>query len=485
MTEVRRLAPVLACGGDAYTAGVSEVRRPWDGQLIGEVGTLNAAGAERAVADAAAVYRDRSAWLPPARRIEILEQVCAMLDARSDEMALQAAAEGGKPLIDSKVEVARAVVTLRSCIDYLRSAPAHGSRIPMGINAASMNRLAYTVKEPIGAVLAFSAFNHPVNLIAHQIGPAIAAGCPVVVKPAEATPLSCFDLVAMFHAAGLPKTHCQTALFEDRSVLTQLVSDPRIGFFSFIGSAKVGWSLRGKLAPGVRCAFEHGGAAPVIIAADADLEGNLPLIAKGGFYHAGQVCVSVQRVFAHASIAPRVAEELAKLAAAMKVGDPTLDDTEVGPLIRPGEVDRVEQWIAQAVDAGAGLVCGGGRVSERACQCTVLTDPPAVAEVSREEIFGPVVCVYSFDEVEDAIERANALPFSFQASVITRDVDTAMQCVNGLDAAAVMVNDHTAFRVDWMPFAGHKHSGYGTGGTPYTIDDMQAEKLVVIRSRWI
>ena len=193
--------------------------------------------------------------------------------------------------------------------------------------------------------------------------------------------------------------------------------------------------------------------------------------------------MSVQRVYAHAAVAEQVAAGLAERAGAMKIGDPTSPDTDVGPLIRKREVDRVAQWVDEAVAAGAKLVCGGQRAGDSAYACTVLFDPPDDAKVSCEEMFGPVVCVYSYDDVDDAIRRANALPVSFQAAVITRDIDFAMHCYRKLDASAVMINDQTAFRVDWMPFAGHKMSGYGTGGIRYTFEDMQSEKMMVLRSR--
>ena len=470
--------PSMAVGGDSV--GKQEVYAPWNGECIGSVATIDAVMAERVLATAHAVYENRDAWLPPEKRIEILDKARQIMLARAEELAVQAAAEGGKPLVDSRVELARAADGLRSCIECVRTA--HGEEIPMGISASSANRLAMTRHEPIGVVLAFSAFNHPMNLIVHQVAPAVAAGCPVVVKPATDTPLSCFAFVSILREAGLPEEYCQ-AILVDNDVAGTLVADPRVGFFSFIGSAKVGWFLRGKLAPGTRCALEHGGVAPVIIAADADLDDALPLIAKGGFYHAGQVCVSVQRVYAHASIAERVAGELAAQASKMKIGDPTEADTDVGPLIRKHEIDRVEQWVNEAVAAGGKQVCGGQRVCDSAYACTVLADPPDDAQVSCKEIFGPVVCVYSYNDINDAIHRANSLPFSFQAAVVTRDIDTAMHCYHRLDAAAVMVNDHTAFRVDWMPFAGHKVSGYGIGGIRYTFEDMQSEKMMVLRSR--
>ncbi|MCH7683419.1 MAG: aldehyde dehydrogenase family protein, partial [Gemmatimonadetes bacterium] len=288
--------------------------------------------------------------------------------------------------------------------------------------------------------------------------------------------------VAILREAGLPEEWCQALQTTDLEVAGALVSDQRVGFFSFIGSDRVGWMLRSKLAPGTRCALEHGGAAPVIVAADADLDHALPLLAKGGFYHAGQVCVSVQRVFAERRIARELAERLAEAGNALKVGDPTEPDTDVGPLIREAEVQRVGEWVREAIDGGAECLSGGEPRSATCYAPTVLFNPPADAKVSTHEIFGPVICVYPYDELDAAIERANALPVAFQAAVFTRDLDTALRASRRLDASAVMVNDHTAFRVDWMPFAGLRRSGLGVGGIPYTMLDMQIEKMVVVRS---
>ncbi len=263
----------------------------------------------------------------------------------------------------------------------------------------------------------------------------------------------------------------------------KLVTDPRVGFFSFIGSARVGWMLRSKLAPGTRCALEHGGAAPVIVAEDADTDDALPLLAKAGFYHAGQVCVSVQRIYAHESIVQQVCEGLAERAAVMKVGDPTLPDTEIGPLIRPGEVNRVDEWVKEAQDSGARLITGGRRLSDTCYAPTVLFSPSSEARVSCREIFGPVVSVYLYSDMDEAIGQANSLPYAFQAAVFTRDIDRAIYAYRHLDASAVMVNQHTAFRVDWMPFAGLRQSGLGVGGIPHTFRDMQIEKMMVLRFR--
>jgi len=460
-----------------------EVTAPFDGASIANIPRMNAAQIETALASAYALYRNRDAWIPKAKRIEILRNAAKIISGRAEELAQQAAREGGKPLIDSRVEIARAIDGIEVCIETMRTHA--GDVIPMGVNAASAGHLAFTQFEPIGVVAAVSAFNHPFNLIVHQVGPAVAAGCPVLVKPASATPLSCIAFVEILHEAGLPKAWGQVVIPETNALATTMVTDKRVAFFSFIGSGAVGWGLRAQLAPGTRCALEHGGAAPVILAADADLAANLPRLAKGGFYHAGQVCVSVQRIYAHASIAEKVAQELGKLGDAMKVGDPTRADTEVGPLINHGECDRVHTWVQEAVAGGAKLISGGEKISPSCYRPTVLFNPPQDARVSTSEVFGPVICVYAYTDIDEAIARANSLPVSFQAAVFTRDLDTALRVYNRIDATAVMVNEHTAFRVDWMPFAGARESGHGVGGIPYTIHDMQTEKLMVIRSNEI
>ena len=293
-----------------------EVRSPLDQSLIATLDQVDLDGARQALATAKRLFRNRDAWLSPARRIEILRRAADLMQSRRDRLALEATREGGKPLIDSLVEADRAVDSMRLCVEHLRSQA--GEEIPMGRTASSGGRLAFTQLEPIGPVLAFSAFNHPLNLIAHQVGPAVAAGCPVVVKPAKATPLSCFRLVQILREAGLPDEWCQPLVTIDHDVANQMVADPRVAFFTFIGSGEVGWRLRRQLAPGTRCSLELGGAAPVIVAADADLEYAAPLLVKGGFYHAGQVCVSVQRIFADRRIAQALAARIASAAEGLK-----------------------------------------------------------------------------------------------------------------------------------------------------------------------
>ncbi|MET0390456.1 MAG: aldehyde dehydrogenase family protein, partial [Polyangiales bacterium] len=274
---------------------------------------------------------------------------------------------------------------------------------------------------------------------------------------------------------------CDTVIPADNAGAEKLATDPRVAFLSFIGSARVGWWLRSKLPPGTRCALEHGGAAPTIVDRDVDLDDIVPLIVKGGYYHAGQVCVSTQRILVHDDVHDGFVERLTARVAALRVGDPRLAETEVGPLILPREVDRVASWVEEAVAAGAQATTGAKRVSETTYAPTVLVGPAAGAKVSREEIFGPVTCVYRFTDLARAIETANELPLAFQASVFTKNIDVALRAASELAASAVMINDHTAFRVDWMPFAGLRQSGYGIGGIGWTMHEMTHQKMVVFR----
>ena len=289
---------------------------------------------------------------------------------------MESAREGGKPLRDSQVEVARVLECLELACEHI--AQHTGARVPMGASERTAERLAVTQKEPIGVVVAVSAFNHPLNLIAHQVFSAVAAGAPVIVKPAEDTPLACLRLVHILHEAGLPPAWCQCLMTRTNSVANRLVTDARVAFLSFIGSAAVGWKLRSQLPPGTRCALEHGGLAPVVMAVDANQAAACSALTAGGFYHAGQVCVSVQRVFAPRAWAREFGQQLAHSAQALQVGDPTLDTTEVGPLIRPAEVERVHDWVQEAIQGGAELLCGGE-----------LLITPAIAVASRAAMRPP------------------------------------------------------------------------------------------------
>ena len=456
-----------------------DVTSPFDGSSIRSVPATDAAAAEKALQRAHDLYTDRAGWLDAETRVHVLEAFMALALSRKEDLAQQAAHEGGKPLRDSQIEIERAIEGVKVAIAEIPLL--HGTEIPMGLNAASNQRVAHTFREPRGVVLAISAFNHPFNLIIHQAVTAVAAGCPVLVKPASATCLSAMSIVEMLSEAGLPDGWCQLILTSNE-VTESIVKDERISFMTFIGSARVGWHLRSQLAPGASCAMEHGGVAPVIIDETADLDAALPPLTRGGFYHAGQVCVSVQRIYVHRSIVEDFAKRLVESVSKLKVGDPLDLATDVGPLINPGEVDRVDEWVQEAKSDGAQILIGGKKLSPTTYAPTVLLEPKDSSTISQQEVFGPVVAIYAFDDIDVAIERANSLNVCFQASIFTSNLNTALGVSRRLNGMAVMVNDHTAFRVDWMPFGGSKLSGLGMGGIGHTMRDMTLERMVVWHS---
>jgi len=457
------------------------VTAPYDGELLAELELSNAAHVERCLDTAYRLFRNRDAWLPLPERIGILERTARIMLRERIPLAMTATQEGGKPLLDSEFEVERAIDCVRLCVEILRTES--GSVIPMDGTRASAHRLGLTQREPVGVVVAVSAFNHPLNVVVRQAAAAVAAGCPVIVKPSPATPLSCLYLSRIFREAGLPAEWCQVVITDQAGIAEALVTDARVGFLSFVGSPAVGWKLRSRLSPGTRCTLQHGGAAPVILLEDADRKSALDSLVKGSFYHAGQDCVSVQRIFAPRTQAQDFASDLALSALALKLGDPKNSATDVGPLIRPAEAERVHTWVQEAIAGGAERLSGGAPIGRSLYEPTVLFDPPGDAKVSRLEIFGPVVCVYGYDSLEEAVIRANELPFAFQASVYTTDLDLALRVYRRIDASAVMVNDDPTFRIEGMPFAGLRQSGLGEGGVPQLISAMQIEKMLVLHSR--
>ena len=393
------------------------VRQAYDGAPIDEIEVDDETALMAKLDRAARCFANRLNWLPPARRIEILRRLARLMEREFDALAMLIAREGGKPLVDTRAETARAINGVDNAIGDLEHLT--GREIPMSLTAASQDRWAFTTREPIGVVAAICAFYHPLNLVVHQLVPAIAAtGCPVIIKPATITPLSCRRFVQLVHEAGPPPPWCQLLIVTDNALAERLATHPSVAFLSFIGSARVGWHLRSKLPPGTRCALEHGGAAPVIVDRSVELDAVIEPLVKGGYYHAGQVCVSVQRIFVHADILPRFVAQLTDRVRALRVGDPTLPDTEMGPLILPKEVERVASWVADARDAGALITTGGDRISERVFAPTVIVDPPETIRESWEEIFGPVTCVYPYPRLDEAVARANSLPVAFQAAVL-------------------------------------------------------------------
>lgn len=456
-----------------------QVFSPSDRSLLAELDWDGPDRVEQALVTAQELHQQRNRWLPKYRRIELLEALAAAIASRHEEITRTAASEGGKPWKDSVVEIDRAILGVKSAIHHLFTRA--GEEVPLGQSASTSGRLAWRIFEPIGPVVAISAFNHPFNLLIHQAIPALAAGTPVILKPASATPLSGLLFKELLEQVGVPEGWVQV-LNCSNELTQQLATDPRVQFVSFIGSARVGFMLKSKLAPHTDCVLEHGGAAPVIIEPDVDLEIIIPGLIRAGFYHAGQVCVSVQRIYVHEAIADRFIDAFTESTRQQITGHALDPATDVGPLIRPTEVERVHQWVQEAVSRGARLTTGGNPLSETHYIPTVLVDPPLDSLVSREEIFGPVVCIYRYADRLEAIERANSLPFAFQAAVYTQNLDCAFDTACRLKGSSVMVNDHTAFRADWMPFGGFELSGLRLGGIPYTIDDYSRKKMLVLKS---
>ena len=452
------------------------VKQAYTGAVLAELKMHDSAQVEQMLSNAQ--KRHQAGRLSETQRIEILQKLADLVESEHEDFSRLIANEGGKPIRDARVEVTRAISGIRIAIRELDNIT--GEEIPMDYTPAGAGHKAHTILEPIGVVVAVSAFNHPLNLAIHQVIPAIATGCPVIIKPASLTPLCTLRLAELIQQAGLPVGWVQVALLSNENA-EKLVIDSRVAFFSFIGSAKVGWHLKSKLAYGTRCALEHGGVAPLIFDEYADEEGFVNGVVKASMYHSGQVCVSVQRVYVPEKRAQDLAEKIATIAAKQVVGDAINENTDLGPLISPQATDRIEAWVNEAIASGAQLMTGGKRINAVSYAPTVLLNPAKDAKVSTQEVFAPVVCIYGYKTLEEAVEWANSLDVSFQSSVFSDNAETAMTIAKKLQASAVMINDYTTFRVDWMPFAGRKHSGYGIGGIGYSMRDMLEHKMIVTK----
>lgn len=422
------------------------------------------------------LHKVSPAGLPKAERKQILQRFMTLFLANKSTIINTSIAEGGKPLKDTVIEFERAIEGIQLAIHGIDKI--NGEQIPMELNAASINKTAFTTKSPIGVVLSISAFNHPINLTIHQVLPAIAAGCPVIYKPALSTPLVSKIIIDLLHQAGLPKGWC-TYLLCSNQTTALLAKSELLGYISFIGSAKVGWSLRQNIAAGVNISLEHGGNAPVLVCEDADLKKAIPELVKASFYHAGQVCVSAQRIYVHEHMFTEFKEGFIKQAKRLKTGDPQLETTDVGPIITEDALARIKEWIELAEREGAEIVLKP-QITNTCLSPTVVANPASESFVTKEEIFGPVVCLYSYSNEDAAIKNANNSPYIFQSAAYTQNINIAFQLSKKLNGAAVMINQHPAFRVDWMPFGGQGLSGQGLGGIDYSINEMLKQKLIVI-----
>ncbi len=461
-------------GGRAVSADRwIEVDNPYDGTEIARVPALGTAHVAQACAAAAAAL-DRGDF-PQHRRAEVLERSAVLLAERTEEYAVTLAREAGKPIRDARGEVARCVDTLRfSAVEARRLA---GEVVPLAASASGTDRLGFAVRRPVGVVAAITPFNFPLNLVAHKVGPAVAAGCPVVLKPAELAPVSAIRLVDLLVEAGLPADWISVVTGTGAEAGTPLATHPVPAMVSFTGSVHVGRSIE-HAAVGKRVALELGSNAPVIVEPDADLARAVRAVRRGGFSYAGQSCISTQRVLVHRSGYRKLLDGLREAVATLTVGDPLDEATEVGPLITEAAAQRVRAWLDAARAAGA-EVTGGVSLGGRLLTPAVVADPPRHLDIYRQEVFGPVVTVTPYADFTEAVALANDSDFGLQAGVFTRDVGTALRAVRELDFGGVLINEVPTFRADQQPYGGSRDSGNTREGPAYTVAEMTELRFVM------
>lgn len=467
----------LAIAGAKPSNQWLEVKSPFNADVLGKVERANIAAIEQAFNNAEQNFYKLSPDWPAYQRAEILYSLARQIETNAEELALGIALEGAKPLKDARIEVRRAALTIKLCAD--QALAMEGRTLNMQKAAGTERHLAFTLPRPIGPVLAICAFNHPLNLACHQIGAALAAGNSIIFKPASQTPLSALRLAAYLKQAGLPDGMLNIVICSGAEIEAYLF-DKRLRYVSFIGSEQVGWQIPKKVAPGVRYALEHGGTAAAIVHHDADLSRALPAILRGAFYHSGQVCVSTQLVFAHSSIYAEVLAELKKAALALKCGDPANPQTDLGPLISRSELERVKSWVQEALASGAKLECGGKELSNNCFEPTILSSVSSDMKVVNREIFGPVLCLLGYQDLPELEKFLNSSDYAFQTAMFTSNLELGLQMARKIECRGFMLNESTAFRVDWMPFGGLKHSGFGVGGIEHSIADMTEQRLVVL-----
>lgn len=409
----------------------------------------------------------------------ILNKVADLINQNSEYLSLLIATEGGKPLKDAKVEVQRSENTIRECANEALNLK--GEIIEMDKSPRGANKIAYTKLYPIGPVLAISAFNHPLNLLCHQIGTAIAAKCTIIIKPAPNTCLSAYELYNYFIKAGLEYGVLHILPLDAEST-SKLINDKRFKYISFIGSEKVGWNIWKNIYPGTRVQFEHGGTGTAVVLNDADLDKSVKSLISSSFYHSGQVCVSTQNLYVEKDIYETFKSKFIENATLLTIGDARDLSTDCGPIIKKEACYRIEEWVNQAIDQGAKNLIGGKRISDNYYQVTVLENVKSGMKVFDEEIFGPIVNLIPFNSLEDVISQINSSEYAFQTCIFTKDMNKAFYYADNIEQKACMINENNAFRVDWMPFGGYKKSGFGTGGVKYSIKDMSLEKLIVINN---
>jgi acyl-CoA reductase-like NAD-dependent aldehyde dehydrogenase len=450
-----------------------DVRSPYSGEVVGRVPKAGAAETRRAVDAAAAAMREP---LPAHKRAEILVKVAGALGRRHDEVARLICDEAGKPLKAARVEASRAMSTYTFAAVEARKLA--GDVVPMDAAQAGEGKFAFTLRVPIGVVGAISPFNFPLNLVAHKIAPALAAGCAVVLKPASQTPLSALLLAELEEEAGLPPGWLNVVTGQASEIGDVLVEDERITAITFTGSSDVGWKLRERAAS-KRVNLELGNATPLIVEPDADIEAAAAATAQHGFSFAGQSCISIQRVYVQRAAYDEFVSRLVPKVDALVVGDPADEETDVGPVIDAGARERILEWIEEARQGGAEILAGG-ELDGELVRPTVIARPDSSLKVSCEEVFGPVVTVNPYDSLDEALELANGTRYGLQAGIFTASVRTAMRAAQELEFGGVTVNEAPTFRSDQMPYGGVKDSGNTREGPAYAVRELTEERLVVL-----
>ena len=464
----------LLIGGEWIETGeLIEIRSPYSGDVVGRVAKGGATQARRAVDAAVEAMREP---LPAHKRAEILVRVAGYLGRRHEEAARLICAEAGKPLKAARVEAARAMSTYTMAAVETRKLA--GEMVPMDASQSGVGKLAFTLRHPIGVVGAISPFNFPLNLVAHKLAPALAAGCAVVLKPASQTPLSALLLAELESEAGLPPGWLNVVVGPSAEIGDVLVEDERVAALTFTGSAEVGWQLKQR-APRKRVALELGNATPVIVEADADLDDASARLAVNAFSFAGQSCISVQRIYLQQAVYDAFLERFLPKVEQLAVGDPADEETDVGPVIDADARERIAAWIDEARRGGAEILAGG-ETGHGLLRPTVIAKPSRDARVSCEEVFGPVCTVQPYESLEEALALANGTPYGLQAGIFTSNVKTALRAAQQLEFGGVTVNEAPTFRADQMPYGGVKASGNTREGPAYAVRELTEERLVVI-----
>jgi len=464
----------LLIGGEWIETGDwIDVASPYSGETVGHVAKAGADETRRAIDAAEEAMREP---LPAHKRAEILVRVAGFLGRRHDEVARTISDEAGKPMKAARVEARRAMSTYTFAAVEARKLA--GEMVPMDASQAGEGKLAFTLRRPIGVVGAISPFNFPLNLVAHKLAPALAAGCAVVLKPASQTPLSALLLAELETEAGLPPGWLNVLVGPASEIGDVLIEDERIKALTFTGSGAVGWKLAER-APKKRVKLELGNATPVIIAEDADIDTAAQAMAANAFSFAGQSCISVQRIYVEAPAYDRFLERFLPRVEELRLGDPADEETDVGPVIDEDARERILEWIEEA-RAGGARVLTGGELDGELIRPTVIADASPELKVSCDEVFGPVCTVNSVGSLDEAIELANGTRYGLQAGTFTTKLETALRAAQELEFGGVIVNEAPTFRADQMPYGGVKDSGNTREGPAYAVRELTEERLVVI-----